>query len=700
MFSFSHLLIHLVKPISLGFYKGFSYTKAKTLNFLFISGMMVLIFSCSENINNEMESVQSSQVAYAYPIDNIVLDGDISDWPEKTMEYAIEHSHGDKPRDEKDFTPSFKVGYNKQQHSLYFAVMVADESHIINDKWPSPLTEQDGHQLLLDENHAENGSGAIIYQIAEQGINPIISLGSWDPNLDKVDPAKLKMAMKRYDSETVYEYQIKLDEETKNQKSFGLDYLIFDQDGDGHKNFSLKMWGETMWKQRTAGRLGTLVLADKALGTLQGQLEWQDSTISHFPEKVRITSLLETSLWMDVPVDSLGMYSVKLPADRYKVSLTNSLFREGESVYMLNREKSGITCKVKENRVTQSQPLQLSKAPPPMSFPEKGLLYNFDSDKKAQVDQFIEDYRHYYKIPGVSLALIKKGKVVYHNTYGQMNSYTNEAVSKNTLFEAASLTKPVFGFTVCRLAEKGIIDLDKPLYQYLRFPDIEHDERHKLITARYVLSHQTGFPNWPTRQKDGTFDLKFTPGTSYGYSGEGFEYLKRVVVHITGKKIHEILKEEVLIPLKMDNTHFEKSKHLLESVSHGHLDGLPKKVEVSEEPSMAGGMYTEALDFTNFILALSKRKGLQPKTYSDFFKIQTVISDDENDLKEYFGLGIYHELSSNGRAFGHDGNNGDFQCQFMMYEDLEMGYVIFTNSNTGGNLAYEALGKFLILGEY
>jgi CubicO group peptidase (beta-lactamase class C family) len=113
---------------------------------------------------------------------------------------------------------------------------------------------------------------------------------------------------------------------------------------------------------------------------------------------------------------------------------------------------------------------------------------------------------------------------------------TGEKVNDLTLYEAASITKPVFAFAVQRLAERGVIDLDKPLYLYLPYEDIAYDDRYKLMTARHVLTHRTGFPNWRSMNEDGKLNLKFTPGTGYGYSGEGFEYLKMVIEKITGKK--------------------------------------------------------------------------------------------------------------------------------------------------------------------
>ena len=171
------------------------------------------------------------------------------------------------------------------------------------------------------------------------------------------------------------------------------------------------------------------------------------------------------------------------------------------------------------------------------------------------------------------------------------------------------------------LAEKGVIDLDKPLYKYLPFDEIAYDDRYKLMTARHVLSHQTGLPNWAYMNPDGKPDLKFTPGTGYGYSGEGFEYLKRVVVKITGKDIGTVLEEEVINPLGLKNIYFEKGEYLAKVVANGHYENFPSRADLPDSPGMAWSMHTEALSFSIFVLALLDRKGLKPATYDEMFRI-------------------------------------------------------------------------------
>jgi CubicO group peptidase (beta-lactamase class C family) len=137
---------------------------------------------------------------------------------------------------------------------------------------------------------------------------------------------------------------------------------------------------------------------------------------------------------------------------------------------------------------------------------------------KSAVDQFLHRQMDSLKIMGLSIAIINDGKVVYTQAMGLASVYTQEKVNPESLFECASLGKSVFAFFVMRLVDKNILSLDTPLYKYLPYPDIAYDNRYKLITARMVLDHTTGFPNW--REND-TLKIQFTPGSKWSYSGEG-----------------------------------------------------------------------------------------------------------------------------------------------------------------------------------
>jgi hypothetical protein len=151
-------------------------------------------------------------------------------------------------------------------------------------------------------------------------------------------------------------------------------------------------------------------------------------------------------------------------------------------------------------------------------------IVDMDNYLKAQMDSF--------GLPGLSMALINDAKIVYSRTFGVTNVDTKEKVTEETLFDAGSMSKTPFTYLVMKMVEKGILNLDQPLYTYLPYPDIAYDDRYKLITARMVLSHTSGFPNWRFFNKDNKLDIKFTPGTQYLYSGEGFEYLAKMTFRI------------------------------------------------------------------------------------------------------------------------------------------------------------------------
>ncbi|HET6541847.1 MAG TPA: serine hydrolase domain-containing protein, partial [Chryseolinea sp.] len=139
---------------------------------------------------------------------------------------------------------------------------------------------------------------------------------------------------------------------------------------------------------------------------------------------------------------------------------------------------------------------------------------------KNALDDFLASKMKKLKIPGLSAAVINDGKVVYQKTMGYANMEEKLPITTETIFEGASLSKSVFAFFVMTYVEEGKLSLDKPLYQYLPYADIDYDDRYKKITARMVLSHRSGFPNWRRDEPDGKLKIKFEPGTQYLYSGE------------------------------------------------------------------------------------------------------------------------------------------------------------------------------------
>ena len=666
-----------------------SHASIKTICFLFICLFV-----------HQSLLAHNGSVAYAYPIGKIKVDGNFSDWPANMVKYPIAANLSEgKPKNGADFSGFFQIGYRLDNHSLYVAFTVTDDTFIQDTTENVRWNTQDGLELSIDARHLLAGSGVASFMYSQKLRNtnnafydPFAKSATWDI----MEVALVTKGTTRY-----YEWRIMLGDQLVVGKSLGFDFHVFDKDEDG--SFTWSAWGRGDRKYINPGSLGDVIILppNAKLSTISGHVRWDKPSKIHLPGEVRVVAADRSILWLETQLDSLGNYSVAVPLGKYDILLPDPYFQNGDKVYASSQLKP-VTTLAKTTKGVTAPEITVSGSPVPDLLPEKGILLDFSPEKSSQVDNFIETYQKYYRIPGVSLALIKDGKVIYHRAYGVTNSMTGEKVNDLTLYEAASITKPVFAFAVQRLAERGVIDLDKPLYLYLPYEDIAYDDRYKLMTARHVLTHRTGFPNWRSMNEDGKLNLKFTPGTGYGYSGEGFEYLKMVIEKITGKKVEQVLQEEVIQPMGLYHTFFSKNDSLQRMVAYGHFDGLPTNNDLPESPGMAYSMHTEANIFTRFMLYMLEQKGLKPETYETMLQKHSEFNYDPGEEKpkipSYMGISLEIRETPFGKSFGHGGNNGDFKCKFEVYKDQKMGYAIFTNSSTS-DMLLENLRKFLVEGK-
>lgn len=309
----------------------------------------------------------------------------------------------------------------------------------------------------------------------------------------------------------------------------------------------------------------------------------------------------------------------------------------------------------------------------------------------SKLDTFLKSQMDSIGIPGLSFALINDGQIVFRRTLGVTNVETKQRVSYGTIFDAASMTKTPFALLVIRLAEKGVLNLDKPLFTYLPYPDIAHDERYKLITARMVLSHTTGFPNWRFFNKDGKLDIKFTPGTQVQYSGEGYEYLANVIAHLMGIKkndLQELFNEEIAKPFGMDKTYFTWNSWVEDHRATGHVDGkIAEGYGInSTKPDFFASysLQTEAINYARFLIGMMQGKGLKKESYEEMLKVQ--FPDASNPGQSQWGLGIAIKPTEFGDEYSHGGFNLNFTSEFMFNKKQKFGYVFFTNCNKGSTL--------------
>jgi CubicO group peptidase (beta-lactamase class C family) len=318
-------------------------------------------------------------------------------------------------------------------------------------------------------------------------------------------------------------------------------------------------------------------------------------------------------------------------------------------------------------------------------------------------------------VPGLSIALIEDGKISWVGSFGVKNTETGAKVDEHTVFQAASLSKVVFTYGVLKLVDQGKLNLDAPLTNYL--PDyILNDGRINAITARHVLTHRAGFPNW--RPQGQPLVIQFAPGERFSYSGEGFVYLQYVVQKITGLPLDTWMRQTVFEPLGMADSSFlwQAKYEDLAATGHGSsgTPGRQFKPVASGSPINGGGgpaaastLITTARDYANFVIAIMNGTGLKPETSRAMLTPQTKVDAGcsncigrpvtQPSANISWGLGVGLEQTAHGRSFWHWGDNGDFKAYVAASRTSKRGVVIFTNSSNGmmiiPDIAARAMGE-------
>lgn len=293
-------------------------------------------------------------------------------------------------------------------------------------------------------------------------------------------------------------------------------------------------------------------------------------------------------------------------------------------------------------------------------------------------------------VPGLSVAVIRNGRVVEQRGFGVANRDDGQTVTDRTIFEAASLSKPVFAFAVLKLVDRGVLDLDRPL----------DDPLMPKITARMVLSHSTGLQNEVMPGQ--TLRVHFTPGDRFSYSGEGFALLQRAVERLTGKRFDRLIRELVFEPLGMKDSSYVWQTDYEARKAFGHNEaGVATGRRKPLEPKMSS-LHTTAGDYARFMIAVMNGTGLKRSTTRAMLSRQSAVDD-----RCYFcltdtpavpsknlawGLGWGLETTPRGTAFWHWGeNNGDFHAFAMGYRDSRDGVVVLTNSGNGHSIMPEVV---------
>lgn len=338
----------------------------------------------------------------------------------------------------------------------------------------------------------------------------------------------------------------------------------------------------------------------------------------------------------------------------------------------------------------------------------------------ADLDRQVERLQKAANVHGIGISIFNRNKVVYKKTFGYKRADTKEPLQTSTNFYGASLSKAVFAVLVMKLVEEGLLDLDKPLASYLTRPIYEYtpvtrwhddyrslrtDTLYKKITARMCLAHTTGFSNWRWDEKDQTLRVNFTPGTRYGYSGEGMVYLQVVLEKLLGRSLETLVDEKIFRPLNMKQSAYAWKPQFESDYAWGHrTDGKIYPKDKDNEPRSASTLETTLDDYTLFTESVLNHSLLTPASTKAMFTPQIRLrslqqhgplrlkdSTLNDNIQLSSGLGWLLLQSPYGQGAFKEGHGDGFQHYSILFPQSGTGIILLTNSDNGESIFKELL---------
>jgi CubicO group peptidase (beta-lactamase class C family) len=351
---------------------------------------------------------------------------------------------------------------------------------------------------------------------------------------------------------------------------------------------------------------------------------------------------------------------------------------------------------------------------------ERGLLPPVVVKGEPSPGMNLSDRLTFYKVPGVSIAVIDRGRIDWARGYGFADVAAQRPVTPSTRFQAASISKSVAAAAALHFVEEGKIDLDRNVNEYLKswkVPDNDFTREQK-VTLRRILSHSAGltvhgFPGYeagkpvPTLVEvlDGEkpantepIRVDTVPGTKWRYAGGGYTVMQQMLIDVVGQPFPEIMQRTVLGELDMQDSAY--SQPLRDgwqpfAATAYRADGQPVPGKYHTYPELAAaGLWTTPGDLARFAIGI--QDALVGKPHSVISKAtaeQALSRQIEND-----GLGFFLDGEGRTLRFSHGGANEGFQCMLVAYARTGQGAAIMTNSDRGGALINEIM--YAIAHEY
>ncbi len=342
---------------------------------------------------------------------------------------------------------------------------------------------------------------------------------------------------------------------------------------------------------------------------------------------------------------------------------------------------------------------------PALASPKKGDIAHISSVRATELNTAFSALIKKHHINTAGVAVIKNQKVIWQNQFGVQSP--GVVANTNTLFDVASVTKTITAETILRLVAQGKLLLDESVAPYWIDPDLKDNPNLAKLTPRMLLNHMSGFMNWRYFSKDKKLNFVHPPGSTFGYSGEGFEYLAKYAENKLEVPFEQLVQETIFKPLGMNNAFFAVHKEHFPRIAK-QLDKEGKFYGYYCHPygycqkegsySAAANLVISVEDYATFLLSAMAGEGLTQKLKKERNTMQGIqfrqndidcgeVSDVICPTQLGYGLGWSISHWPEGKIIGHRGTNWSVASLAYYYPYSGDGLIIFFNAPNKAGLA-------------
>lgn len=321
------------------------------------------------------------------------------------------------------------------------------------------------------------------------------------------------------------------------------------------------------------------------------------------------------------------------------------------------------------------------------------------TEKEKALNKSVPSLLSEYDVPSIGVAYIEGGEIAFVRHYGFQT--WGFPANELTLYNVASLTKPVTAEVVLRLIDAGVLTLDTPLARSFVDPDIAGDPRSREVTPRIVLNHRTGFPNW-RHETGGILQFHHNPDTQTGYSGEGYEWMMKAVAAFAGDDFEDLAEKWVFAPVGMKRTSYTLTQNFVGHLAVPYKAGEAVYNVVRREPSASDDLRTTPREYARFMIdvfegdAVSIELREQQRTIRDHIADKPACRGEDRPTfcptSQGWGLGWFIHDYGDRKIFEHSGGDHGEKA-FAFYDpQAKRGAVILTNGANGNEIMNRVAG--------